>query len=101
MGSDKFNWTDGDIEFLDDDVEVVKKDAIGDPHLSADHQAGMIVPKGGSSCANCRFLVGNDECSEPNFIAWDGAMATPPKLKGSGKLPAPATEYCSDWWSGK
>ena len=58
----------------------------------ADHQAGMQVPKGGSCCANCRFL-GDDQanCTNEYFIKWNG----------SGTLPAAPEEYCSDWWEPK
>lgn len=63
--------------------------------LPADHVAGLRVPAGGSSCANCRFLEAKDDgphCAEENFVRWNG---------GETKLPVtdPAT-YCSDWWRG-
>lgn len=62
------------------------------PEYPLNHQAGMRVAKGGSMCANCRFL-GNDRktCTNEYFIRWNGS-----KL-----LPAPADEYCSDWWEGE
>jgi hypothetical protein len=54
-----------------------------------DHQVGMRVPKGGSSCASCRFVqLQENECREPNFVEWN---------KGP-KLPAPSDSYCSDFW---
>lgn len=54
-----------------------------------DHKAGMRVPKGGSSCASCEYL-GKDKksCTNKHFIKWHG----------SDVLPAPADEYCSDWY---
>lgn len=54
-----------------------------------DHEPGMRVPKGGSCCANCKFL-GDDKasCTNEYFIKWNG----------SEKLPAAADEYCSDWY---
>jgi len=57
--------------------------------LPKNHKPGMVVPKGGSSCAKCRFL-GEDgkTCDNKYFIKWNG----------SNKLPAPADEYCSDWF---
>jgi len=53
------------------------------------HRPGMKVPRGGSMCANCKYL-GDDSasCTEPNFVEWNG----------SARLPAPADEYCSDWY---
>lgn len=53
-----------------------------------DHKPAMRVPKGGSSCASCEYLVGKDNCRNEYFIKWNG----------SSKLPAPADEYCSDWF---
>jgi hypothetical protein len=57
-----------------------------------DHQPGMRVPQGGSMCANCKYL-GDDgaSCTEENFVRWNGSPA----------LPAPADEYCSDWYMPK
>lgn len=64
-----------------------------------DHQPGMEVPEGGSSCANCRFVVPNGpmgvSCSEPNFIAAE----LPGKPRGETKLPVQdSRRYCSDYW---
>lgn len=54
-----------------------------------DHQAGMQVPKGGSSCASCKYL-GPDQasCTNDYFVQWNGGP----------QLPAPPDEYCSDWY---
>lgn len=71
-----------------------KKIASGDFELPSNHTPGTIVPKGGSCCANCKFgsVVDNKGyCSNEHFIKWNG----------SSKLPAPADEYCSDWWESK
>lgn len=59
------------------------------PTYPADHVPAMRVPKGGSSCATCKY-VGEDRkhCSNEYFIKWNG----------SNKLPAPADSYCSDWY---
>lgn len=61
--------------------------------LPAGHKPGMRVPKGGSSCANCRFASVQPDgpyCTEKNFIKWNG---------GTGRLPVnDASTYCSDWW---
>ena len=61
--------------------------------LPPDHEPGMHVPKGGSSCYNCKYLYWGDEneprCWEPNFALWNG----------STRLPVDdPREYCSDWW---
>lgn len=59
------------------------------PTYPEDHKAGMRVPKGGSSCQSCEYLAGDGkECSNEYFQKWNG----------SNKLPAPADEYCSDWY---
>ncbi len=61
-----------------------------DFQLPATHKAGMRVPKGGSSCANCRFLgVDKESCTSKYWIAWNN---------GEAKLPAPADQYCSDFY---
>jgi hypothetical protein len=49
----------------------------------------MRVPKGGSSCASCEYLgKSGDTCTNKYFIAF----------RGTGKLPAPADSFCSDWY---
>lgn len=53
-----------------------------------DHQPGMRVPKGGSSCAKCKYLKPGNRCGNEYFQQWHG----------SDKIPAPAAEYCSDWF---
>jgi hypothetical protein len=59
------------------------------PSYPANHQPGMRVPKGGSSCSSCKYLSENGkECTSEFFIKWHG----------TDKLPAPANEYCSDWY---
>jgi len=58
----------------------------------ADHQPGMRVPRGGSSCASCEYLMPDRKnCGNEYFQKWHG----------SSKLPAPADEYCSDWYERK
>lgn len=60
--------------------------------LPKDHSPGLRVPKGGSCCANCEYLLpSGKECGNEHFQEWHG----------SKRLPAPADEYCSDWWEGK
>ena len=53
-----------------------------------DHRPGMKVPHGGSSCARCEYLRPGNKCGNDFFIEWHG----------SAKIPAPASEYCSDWF---
>ena len=55
------------------------------------HKAGMRVPKGGSSCASCKYLEGKNKCNSTYFIKWNG----------NNLLPVPADEYCSDWYEPK
>jgi broad specificity phosphatase PhoE len=57
--------------------------------LPANHEPGMQVPKGGSSCASCEYL-GKDKktCTQKDFIAWNGSDVIPGKID----------EYCSDWY---
>lgn len=54
--------------------------------LPANHQLGMRVPKGGSMCANCKFLASPTTCGNKGWVEWHG----------SEKLPHPADEYCCD-----
>ena len=61
------------------------------PEYPPDHKPGMKVPKGGSMCKNCEYLVDGDQCRNEYFIKWNG----------SSKLPAPADEFCSDWYEPK
>jgi len=60
------------------------------PEYPADHKAAMRVTKGGSCCANCEYLKGK-ECTNEYYIKWNG----------SGNIPAPIDEFCSDWWEPK
>ena len=54
-----------------------------------DHQPGMQVPPGGSACSKCKYLSDDgDDCTNQYFIEWNG----------SPDLPAPADQYCSDWF---
>ena len=54
--------------------------------LPPNHQLGMKVPKGGSSCSKCKFLATPTTCGNKGFIKWNG----------EAKLPAPSDEYCCD-----
>ena len=63
--------------------------------LPSDHKAGMKVTKGGSSCSNCKFGDPREDgphCLNTYWVKWNG---------GDDKIPAPADEYCSDFWQPK
>lgn len=84
-------WPEPDLTAI---LEDVRADAYGGGpfKLPQDHVAGLRVPKGGSCCANCRFLAPDKaSCTEPNWVRWHA---------NDPKLPAPADEYCSDFWRG-
>lgn len=61
--------------------------------LPDNHQAGMIVPKGGSSCATCKYFSeknGENHCGNTYWIQWNG---------GDTRIPIDdPTTYCSDWY---
>ncbi len=57
--------------------------------LPDNHEPFMQVPKGGSSCANCKWLAEDKKnCTNKYFIKW----------YGKSLLPQPVDEYCSDWF---
>lgn len=62
---------------------------MADAQYPPDHKPGMRVPKGGSMCANCKYL-GHDQrtCANKYFIEWNGSNVIPGKID----------EYCSDWY---
>ena len=78
-----------------------EKSSKGDEHLTQlgpnvtyppDHEPGLKVPKGGSMCANCEYHNPDGNiCKNEYFIRWNG----------SDKIPAPADQYCSDWYEPK
>ena len=81
-------------EFLASEMNKRLKLAMGEFVLPPNHQPGMRVPKGGSSCANCKYGEVREDgphCTNNYFVDWHG----------ESKLPAPADEYCSDWWEPK
>lgn len=62
----------------------------GEFSLPPEHRAGMRVPRGGSSCASCKFVSEDlKHCSNERWQRWSG----------TDELPEAAEEYCSDWWS--
>lgn len=61
--------------------------------LPNNHKAALQVPKGGSCCANCKFVdAEKHECKSPYYIKWNGNDPALPDL--------PLDEICSDWWNG-
>ncbi len=60
--------------------------------LPRNHQPGLRVPKGGSSCANCKFYspVGGmyGSCSSRYYQEW----------AGTALIPCEADSYCSDFY---
>lgn len=69
--------------------KAIAKIRAGSVRYPADHQPGMRVPPGGSSCSSCRYVSDDAmHCGNEYFQRWHG----------SNELPAPANEYCSDWY---
>ena len=62
--------------------------ATGKFELPPDHRPGMRVPKGGASCAKCKYYAGHNRCGNEYFQQW----------RGSDVIPAPPDQYCSDWF---
>lgn len=60
------------------------------PKYPADHLVGMKVPKGGSDCAKCEFVDGQN-CTQKDFVKWNG----------SSLIPAPTDQYCCDFFESK
>jgi hypothetical protein len=59
------------------------------PAHAPGHVLGGLVPKGGSCCSKCRFLVsavGLPQCSNEYFQRWNG----------SAQIPGPTDAYCCD-----
>lgn len=57
------------------------------PVYPPDHAVGSIVPEGGSSCAKCEYLRGQD-CAEEHFQQWNGGK----------RIPGPVNSYCCDFF---
>lgn len=70
----------------------------GEATYDTDHEPGMRVPKGGSSCATCKFLSSDRKhCSEKHFQKWRESLGA----EDPSALPYPADEYCTDWYEPK
>ena len=62
------------------------------PAYPADHKVGMKVPEGGSDCAKCEYVSEDEKkCANSHFIQWNGSKF----------LPAPANEYCCDFFEAR
>lgn len=60
------------------------------PTFPADHVPAIRVPKGGSSCATCKFVsLDLLHCASADYVKWNN---------GSPDLLWPADEFCSDWY---
>ena len=70
-------------------ISLVKKSPKPVFSFPEDHQPGMAVPKGGSSCALCEYYRGEMKCGNDYFIAWNKSENIPAKSPD---------EYCSDWF---
>lgn len=64
--------------------------------LPPNHSAGLVVPKGGSSCANCKYgdsRTDGPHCTSSYWVRWHN---------GNSRLPVDDPEtYCSDFWEPK
>lgn len=60
------------------------------PIYPADHKVGLPVPQGGSDCAKCEYVNGQN-CTQKDFIKWNGGA----------KIPAPTDQYCCDFFEAK
>lgn len=57
------------------------------PDYPPDHKVGIRVPEGGSDCAKCEYVKGQD-CTQKDFVKWNG----------SALIPAPTDQYCCDFF---
>lgn len=71
-------------------TNVLRSDKGKLPSYPADHQVGMKVPKGGSSCAKCEYVSGT-RCRQEKWVRWNG----------SNVIPAPTDSYCCDFFETK
>lgn len=58
------------------------------PTYPPDHKPALEVPKGGSSCASCRYYKGDQKCGSPDYA----------KYYGTDAIPLPPDRWCSDWY---
>jgi len=61
--------------------------------LPPDHLFGMEVPKGGSSCAKCKFVSEDKKhCSNKYYRGWRKSLG----VEDPSELPVAADSYCCD-----
>jgi hypothetical protein len=93
LGHDTVPETDTMAAAPADDKNHGEYGGKGEFKLPSNHKAGVIVPKGGSCCANCEYFYkekGELRCGNKYWIKWNG---------GDDKLPVDDPEtYCSDFW---
>jgi len=74
-------------------TKLLKLITEGKAEYPADHKPGMRVTKGGSMCANCEYWIEEGNlCNNEYWLKW---------RDGKAKIPAPADEYCCNWWHAK
>lgn len=65
--------------------------------LFTTHQAATRVPKGGATCANCRYYATHQGtphgiCRNTLYITWNG---------GDPRIPCAPDSFCSDWYESR
>ena len=66
-------------------------------YYPAGHKLGMVVPRGGSSCAKCSFLSEDRQhCKNPYFQRWN---KNENKAEDPSKIPTLADRYCCDLYA--
>lgn len=80
------------VKTLLDIGESLKKNE-GKAFYPLDHKPGLKVPKGGSSCASCKYLKDKNKriCGNKHWVEWHGSEIIPEAID----------EYCSDFWEWK
>lgn len=78
------------------DADETRKSESEDVPLPKDHEPAIKVPKGGSSCASCKYF-NKDGGGEHGTCEAEGFH----KFYGKKEIPVPADEFCSDWYEPK
>lgn len=79
-----------DFEKLAEDKPKGEYGGKGPFKLPISHKAGIKVPKGGSSCDNCKYYQSEGQCGNKYWVEWNGGDSTIPSDSPD--------EYCCDWW---
>ena len=79
------------FEWIIEEARAALSGGNGHPTYPDDHKPLLRVPRGGSCCANCKFVnVAKHSCGSPHYARWNN---------GSHQLPnLPLDEMCSDWY---